>query len=129
VAGGAPTLLEPGGTWRLPDGATLSWVDTRQWVTVQVTQDPGKKIALVAAVGMVSGLLMSLFVRRRRVWVRTSPATTPGGPGAGAGRTVVEVGGLSRTGAETFATEFEALTERLRTGAPSAVGPDSSGEA
>jgi cytochrome c biogenesis protein len=123
VGGGTPTLLEPGGTWRLPDGATLSWLDTRQWVTVQVTQDPGKQIALVAAVGMVSGLLMSLFVRRRRVWVRTSP------PGVGAGRTVVEVGGLSRTGAETFATEFEALTERLRTGAPSAAGPDSSGEA
>ena len=58
---------------------------------------------------MVLGLLLSLFVRRRRVWVRAVPA----GTGAD-GRTVVEVGGLSRTDADAFAAEFAALTERLR---------------
>ena len=125
VAGGTPTLLEPGGTWTLPDGARLSWLDTREWVNVQVTQDPGKRVALVAAIGMVSGLLMSLFVRRRRVWLRVTPAV----PDGAAARTVVEVGGLSRTGAESFATEFEALTERLRTGAPVAADPDLQGDA
>ncbi|MFP5219280.1 MAG: cytochrome c biogenesis protein ResB [Actinomycetes bacterium] len=116
VADGRPELLEPGDTWTLPDGATLTWVDTREWVTVQVTQDPGKLLALIASATMIGGMLLSLFVRRRRVWVRARPA----GPDAAPGTTVVEAGGLSRTAAESFADEFESLTERLRgaTGAP-----------
>ena len=112
MAGGQPKMLEPGGTWELEDGSTLEWVDTSEWVTVQVTQDPGKALALWASAGMVLGLMLSLFVRRRRVWVR---ALAPAGTG---GRTVVESGGLGRTDAEAFRTEFEALGERLRAGAP-----------
>jgi cytochrome c biogenesis protein len=118
---GRPQLLEPGGSWELPDGAVLTWVDTQEWVTVQVTQDPGKQVALLASVGMVLGLLLSLFVRRRRLWVRVSSAPDGpdlGGPGAPGGRTVVEVAGLGRAGAESFSAEFEALVERLREGAP-----------
>jgi cytochrome c biogenesis protein len=111
VDGGRARLLEPGGTWELPDGSTLTWVDTPEWITVQVTQDPGKQVALLASGAMVLGLLLSLFVRRRRVWVRARP------DGA-TGRTVVEVGGLGRTDAESFAAEFQALTERLRSTAP-----------
>ena len=111
---GTPQLLEPGGSWTLPDGAVLTWVDTQEWVTVQVTQDPGKRTALLASVGMVVGLLLSLFVRRRRLWVRATPA----GPQEASGRTVVEVGGLGRTGAESFAAEFAALVERLREPVP-----------
>jgi cytochrome c biogenesis protein len=110
VAEGRPQLLEPGDSWTLPDGAVLSWVETPEWVTVQVTQDPGKRLALLASVGMVGGLLLSLFVRRRRVWVRVAPA----GPGAAAGTTVVEAGGLSRTAPESFTAEFSGLVERLR---------------
>ncbi|HWG95276.1 MAG TPA: cytochrome c biogenesis protein ResB [Mycobacteriales bacterium] len=116
--GGRPRLLEPGGTWQLPDGAVLEWVDTPEWVTLQVTQDPGKELALVASGGMVLGLLLSLFVRRRRVWVRAVPAA----PGEGGGRTVVEVGGLGRTGADGLTTELTALAERLR-GAPAPRDP------
>jgi cytochrome c biogenesis protein len=134
VDDGRPQLLEPGGSWQLPDGATLTWVDTPEWITVQVTQDPGKRLALLASVGMVGGLLLSLFVRRRRLWVRVTPAAAeaaaPAAPDAGPGRTVVEVGGLGRTGAESFSAEFEALVERLREGAPPASGgPTQRGDA
>jgi cytochrome c biogenesis protein len=118
---GRPRLLEPGGRWELYDGAVLEWVDTPEWVTLQVTQDPGKGVALLASVGMVLGLLMSLFVRRRRVWVRAVPAA-PGSPG---GRTVVEVGGLGRSGADGLTAEFTALVERLRGDAsPRSAGGD-----
>ena len=108
VGDGAPELLEPGDTWELDGGGTLEWVDTSEWVTVQVTQDPGKHVALIASGGMVLGLMLSLFVKRRRVWVRAVPGA----------RTVVETGGLGRTDAEAFRDEFASLGERLRQGAP-----------
>ena len=112
--GRTPVKLEPGETWELPGGGSLTFVETTEWATFQVTQDPGKLVALVAGTGMVLGLCLSLFVRRRRVWVRATPA----GEGGSAGRTVVEVAGLARSGAEAFREEFDGLTARLRTAAP-----------
>ena len=106
VAGGQAHALLPGQVFRLPGGASLTYVGTAEWATFQVTQDPGKLIALVAAIGMVGGLLLSLFVRRRRLWVRV-------GAGTGTG-TTVEVGGLARTDPDRFATEFEDIVARMR---------------
>ena len=88
----------------LPGGGTLTYVDTKEWATLQVTQDPGKGLALLASVGIVAGLMLSLFVRRRRVWVRV----LPGEP------STVEAGGLARTDAERFAKEFEELVREMR---------------
>ncbi|MCW2607080.1 MAG: ResB family protein, partial [Frankiales bacterium] len=102
-----PQALRPGETWTLPGGGSITFAGTDEWATFQVTQDPGKLLALYAAGGMVLGLLLSLFVRRRRLWVRA--VADPG-----TARTVVEVGGLSRTDTESFAAEFAALVERLR---------------
>jgi cytochrome c biogenesis protein len=116
VDGGRPHLLGLGQTWRLPDGRSITYAKTTEWATFQVTQDPGKGIALGAAVGMVLGLCLSLFVRRRRLWVRALPA----GGDAGPGRTVVEVGGLARTDPDAFAAEFDDLVERLRAQVPAA---------
>ncbi len=106
VDGGQAHALLPGQVFRLPGGASLTYVDTQEWATFQVTQDPGKVIALAAAVGMVGGLLLSLFVRRRRLWVRVG--ANEGGP------TTVEVGGLARTDAERFADEFTGIVARIR---------------
>jgi cytochrome c biogenesis protein len=75
---------------------------------------------------MVIGLIGSLSVRRRRVWVRTV-ATGPdpkSGPHDGP-RTVVEVGGLARSDSGNFTDEFAALTQRLR----NAVSTDTDGQA
>ena len=55
------------------------------------------------------GLLLSLAVRRRRVWLRATPSGGDGAPG----RTVVAVGGLARTDAGSFGTEFAMAVERL----------------
>jgi cytochrome c biogenesis protein len=112
--GETPIKLNPGETWELPGGGSLTFVETTEWASFQVTQDPGKLVALVAGTGMVLGLCLSLFVRRRRLWVRAVPA---GGDGTGA-RTVVEMAGLARSGAESFREEFAELTGRLRTAAP-----------
>jgi cytochrome c biogenesis protein len=54
---------------------------------------------------MMAGLLVSLVVRRRRVWVRLTPA--------GPGTVSVELGGLARTDNSGWGDEFERLTQRL----------------
>lgn len=63
---------------------------------------------------MVVGLCLSLSVRRRRVWLRLSPAGADRPPG----RTVVEIAGLARTNSEAFAGEFARLVDRVRSTAP-----------
>lgn len=119
--GTTPVKLEPGETWELPGGGSLTFVETTEWATFQVTQDPGKWVALLASCGMVVGLCLSLFVRRRRVWVRALPAGGADGPP----RTVLEVAGLARTGPEAFEAEFAQLVERARTTAPTAPTQES----
>jgi cytochrome c biogenesis protein len=90
-------FLRPGETWTLDDGSTLEFVGTREWAGLRVDHDPGQDTVLVASVLMTLGLIGSLTVRRRRLWVRLAPA--PAG-------TVVTVGGLARTDADTYAEEF-----------------------
>jgi cytochrome c biogenesis protein len=124
IGDGTPVRLAPGQTWDLPGGGSLTFVETTEWATFQVTQDPGKVVALAAGVGMLLGLCLSLFVRRRRVWVRVAPSgaregtAAPAGGGAPGGRTVVEVAGLARSSAEAFREEFDALAARVRQTAP-----------
>lgn len=77
------------------------------FVNLQVSHDPGQTWVLVFAVTMMGGLVVSLLVRRRRVWVRLSPA---------AGTVNVELGGLARTDNSGWGDEFERLTERLLDG-------------
>lgn len=99
-------LLTPGQTRRLPGGGSITFSGLDQWATFQVAHDPGKKPALAGGVLIVVGLLLSLRVRRRRVWVRAVAGTD--------GRTVVTAGGLARTDADDFASEFRELALRLR---------------
>ena len=80
------------------------------FVNLQVSHDPGQAWVLVFAVTMMAGLLVSLLVRRRRVWVRLAPAE------AAPGTVNVELGGLARTDNSGWGDEFERLTERLLSG-------------
>ena len=82
------------------DGAT-------PFVNLQVSHDPGQVWVLVFAMSMMGGLLVSLIVRRRRVWVRIVPV------GGQAGTVNVELGGLARTDNSGWGGEFEKLTERM----------------
>jgi cytochrome c biogenesis protein len=93
----------------LPGGATLTFDGVKDFAVFQVTDDPGKRVVLVAAVLALLGLVLSLRVRRRRVWVRAT-ATEAG--------TLVEVGGLARQDPEGFGPEVASLVSRLRSAAP-----------
>jgi cytochrome c biogenesis protein len=97
-------FLRPGETWKLDDGSTLEFLGTRQWAGLRTAYDPGQNTVLVAAVLMVVGLIGSLTVRRRRLWVRLVP---------GDAGTVVTVGGLARTDADTYAPEFDRTSAEI----------------
>ena len=102
---GSPHLMAPGQTWTLPGKlGSITYVGTKQWVSLAITYDPGQVPALVCGLLALAGLLLSFFVRRRRVFVRAEPAPG-GGPGS-----VVTVGGLTRTDASGgFEDEFATL--------------------
>lgn len=106
--------LRPGESTTLDDGTQVRFDQAQEWVSLQTSHDPGQVYVLVFAVTMTAGLLGSLLVKRRRVWVRVAPA--PAGPGAPDGRTVVELGGLARTDHAGWGEEFTTLTTRLLTG-------------
>jgi cytochrome c biogenesis protein len=107
--------LAVGDTLELPGGAgSITFDGVSRFVNLQVARDPGTTPALVGAVLAMAGLLLSLFVRRRRVFVRAAP---PEADGSG-GRTVVSVGGLSRSEDEGLADEVRAVAERVAGRAP-----------
>ncbi|MBD0293082.1 MAG: cytochrome c biogenesis protein ResB [Jiangellaceae bacterium] len=82
--------LSVGETATLPDGyGSVTFDGYVTWANFQVSRNAGKELVLTGAVLALGGLLLSLYVRRRRMFVRVERA---------ADRTVVEVAGLERSG-------------------------------
>ncbi len=92
------------------------------FVNLQVSHDPGQTWVLVFAITMMAGLLVSLLVRRRRVWVRLTSAAQEAGQDA-PGTVNVELGGLARTDNSGWGDEFERLTEKLLAGLGEPANP------
>jgi cytochrome c biogenesis protein len=116
---GSPHLLLPGQTWALPGGkGSITFVGVKQWASLAITYDPGQVPALVCGILALAGLLISFFVRRRRVFVRAVPAAS----GAGS---VVTVGGLTRSDASGgFEEEFAELATEIAAAEPDHDQPD-----
>ncbi|WP_433249932.1 cytochrome c biogenesis protein ResB [Streptosporangium sp. CA-135522] len=128
----------------LPGGAgSIEFTGVKEWIALQIAYDPGRVPAFVASALAVAGLVLSLTVRRRRVWVRVKDAPTgtlsagdPAGdpvgdpaegssegeaPGGSANQTTrhrkhVEVGGLTRTEGSDFSEEFAEIVSALNPG-------------
>ncbi|ANI37965.1 cytochrome c biogenesis protein ResB [Mycolicibacterium vaccae] len=100
--------LRAGEDTRLDDGTVVRFDGAVPFVNLQVSHDPAQVWVLVFSMTMMGGLLVSLIVRRRRVWVRLTA-----GP---AGTVNVELGGLARTDNSGWGDEFERLTARLLDG-------------
>ncbi|MEJ7705356.1 MAG: cytochrome c biogenesis protein ResB [Geodermatophilaceae bacterium] len=108
---GAGNLLV-GQSLTLPDGTEIRFEGYKRWAALQLSHDPGQVTVLIASVVMLIGLLGSLVVRRRRVWLRCRPID-PAAGGVAASRTVVEMGGLARADSGGFAAEFAALVKQF----------------
>jgi cytochrome c biogenesis protein len=102
--------LQVGQTQNFPNGVSVTFDGWVPWVSMQVSHDPAQTWLLLSAAAMVVGLLGSLGIRRRRVWLRITPSS--GGPDGSP--TVVAVGGLARSDSGHFPTEFASLLDRLR---------------
>lgn len=86
--------LRPGETWDLPDGSgSIEFAGYVRWASFRIAHDPGKELVLLAAVLATLGLMASLFIRRRRVWVKVWAADAAA---TGAASTV-QVAGLRRS--------------------------------
>jgi cytochrome c biogenesis protein len=98
--------LSIGETVDLPDGlGSVTFEDMYSWQRIQLSQTPGKRIALAGVVLALAGLMGSLFIRSRRVWVRAT-ATDDG--------TLVEVAGLERSGGGDVRSVLDDLVTDLR---------------
>ena len=113
----SPQVLVPGQTWKLPGGkGSVTFVGVKQWVSLAITYDPGQVPALVCGILALAGLLLSFFMRRRRVFVRAVPAASGTG-------SVVTVGGLTRSDASGgFEEEFAELAAEIAAAEPSGHG-------
>jgi cytochrome c biogenesis protein len=100
--------LAPGQRVELPDGlGTVSFDGVERWNKIQISRTPGKLVALTGVVLALIGLLGSLYVRPRRIWVRAGPRD---------GRTWVEVAGLDRSGGGDLPAELHEIVGALGTG-------------
>ena len=108
AAAGAGNALElkVGQTTALPNHlGSVTFVGVKQWVQLNIAYDPGQKIVLPAAILAVLGLIGSLGIRRRRVWVRVSERED--------GTRLVEVAGLARTEGATPTAEVTQTAQAL----------------
>ena len=112
--------LQIGQTVRATNGVTVTFDGWVPWASMQVSHDPSQDYLLVAGVAMVLGLIGSLGIRRRRLWLRI----TPGASGDPSSLTVVSVGGLARSDSGNFSSEFASLVQRLEAAASPAPEPE-----
>lgn len=82
--------LRPGESVTLPDDlGTVTFDGLQRWNKIQISRSPGSLVALGGVVAALIGLLGSLFVRPRRMWVRARRQDD--------GTTLVEVARLDRS--------------------------------
>ena len=124
--------LAVGESMTLDDGTKITFTGAQPWVSLQTSYDPAQGWALVSAVCLVAGLLLSLTVRRRRVWYRIgpnpassgTPLTVPGSGSEPGGRTLIDIGGLARTDQAGYGAEFSSLVALAPVTGPRGNGKD-----
>ncbi len=97
--------LKVGDTAQLPGGrGSITFDGVERFAGFSIRTDPGKTLTLISALLSLAGLVASLVVRRRRVFVRVT---------AGEGRSLVSVGGLGKSDDDGIADEIAQIRARL----------------
>ncbi|MER8087914.1 cytochrome c biogenesis protein ResB [Streptomyces sp. NPDC094048] len=109
--------LAVGDTMKLPDGAgSITFEGVEEWASFQISEQPASGWALTGSIAAIAGLAGSLFIQRRRVWVRAVRGAD--------GVTVVEMAGLGRSESAKLPEELADLAVTLNDVAPTAPGSD-----
>lgn len=89
--------LVPGQTVELPDDlGSVTFDGVVRWAGLVMREDPGRGPVLISAVSMLAGLLLMLYVQRRRVFVRVTEVTPDGDGSPGGRHTEIELGALAK---------------------------------
>ena len=92
---------------QLPNGkGSVEFLDVKRYVGLDVHSDPGRIPAFISFVLAFIGLIMSLFIARRRAWVRATTTEDANGVRC----TVLEYGLLARGEDHRLGAEAEKLT-------------------
>ncbi|HWG23223.1 cytochrome c biogenesis protein ResB [Actinospica sp.] len=119
AAAGNALELKAGQTATLPNNqGSITFVGVRQWAQFNIAYDPGQQVVLPAAILAVLGLIGSLGLRRRRIWVRVSEQAD--------GTRLVEVAGLARTEGATPTAEVTQTAQALAAAARQPVSDGAS---
>lgn len=94
--------LVPGQVWEFAQGE-IEFTGWTRWSSFQIAFDPGKEAALVASVLAMLALTVSLFTRRRRIWLRARDDEQ--------GSTLVSVAGLSKSEAGDVSEDVRAVQQ------------------
>ena len=82
----------------------LSFPELRQYSVFLVSRDVGIPVVLAAAILVLVGLIPSLYVSRRKVWIRAEAA--PGGA-------LVKIGGFALQRKDAFEEEFDRIVRGI----------------
>lgn len=97
--------LKVGDTAQLPGGrGSITFDGVERFAGFSIRTDPGKSLTLVSSLLALAGLVASLVIRRRRVFVRVT---------ADEGRSLVSVGGLGKGDDDGIADEIAQILARL----------------
>lgn len=97
--------LSEGESVELDDGTTVEFLGAKEFANFQVSHDPTQNWVLVSTIAMLGGLVISLAVKRRRLWVRAWDN--------GDGTTRIEFGGLARTDRAGWGDEFDTFVREV----------------
>jgi len=78
---------------------SITFTGWKPWVNLQIINDPGKGYALLGAILAISGLLISLFTRQRRIWIKQGQKT--------------QIAGLAKNGIPGLEDEIKKLVKEL----------------
>jgi cytochrome c biogenesis protein len=105
---GNPLILPLGKSGKFPDGLQVDFPSLKQYTILTLASDPGVPIVAVAAGLILLGLIPSLYVNRRRVWLRATAAE--------GGGVRIELAGLALQGKMAFVDEFKELAHEVELG-------------